>query len=82
MGEGSLGDGMAVTLLVLVAIVAMVGYHMVHHGIYHFIARNADMAWELSVFDPDLSALEFLYLLSDLPTNELARAFIISPEVQ
>jgi hypothetical protein len=51
MGEGSPGDGVAVMLLALRAIIAIVGHCVGYHSIYYFIAGNADMAQELSVFD-------------------------------
>lgn len=82
VGEGSPGDGVAVTLLTLGAVIAMMGHRALHGGICHLVARNADVALELSVFDRDLSVPELLCLPRDPPTDTLARAFIVSLPVQ
>jgi hypothetical protein len=82
VGKGSPGDGVAVMLLAPGAVVTMVGRHVLRRSIRHFVAGNADVALEPSVFDRDFSALEFQFLRRDPPTDALAGAFILGLQAQ
>jgi hypothetical protein len=82
VAEGSPGDGVAAMLLALGAVIASVGRRVLRRGSRCFIAGNADVAQEPSVFDRDFSALGFLFLPRDPPTDALAVAFIVGLQVQ
>jgi hypothetical protein len=80
IGKRILGNSIVAMLLTLRAVIISVGHYILYCSISCFIAGNADVTQELTVFDRDFSDLEFLFLLRDLPTNILARAFIVNPE--